>query len=54
LVLIETDPIKCAASPAPEAEAPPRAPRRRPRPREVYSMENSEPLVQIETQQAPH
>ncbi|MBI4938007.1 MAG: ribonuclease E/G, partial [Nitrosomonadales bacterium] len=51
LILIETDPIKCAASPAPEAQ--PQAPRRRPRPREVYSMENSEPLVQIETHHAP-
>ncbi len=53
LVLIETDPIKCAASPVTETETTPQAPRRRPRPREVYSMENSEPLVQIETQQTP-
>ena len=53
LVLIETDPIKCAASPVSETETQLQAPRRRPRPREVYSVENSEPLVQIETQQSP-
>ncbi|MBI5659309.1 MAG: Rne/Rng family ribonuclease [Nitrosomonadales bacterium] len=52
LILIETDPIKCAATPVAAAEATP-APRRRPRPREIYNMESSEPLVQIETQQPP-
>lgn len=49
LVQIETDPSKRAAASAPQAEATAPAPRRRSRPREVYSMENSEPLVQIET-----
>ena len=49
LVQIETDPSKRAAAPAPRAETAPPATRRRSRPREVYSMENSEPLVQIET-----
>jgi ribonuclease E len=50
LVLIETDPNKAAStSPAPESRE--HAPRRRQRPREVYTAENSEPLVMIETQQ---
>ena len=51
LVQIETDPVKRAvvATP-PAADNPPAASRRRSHPREVYSMESSEPLVQIETQ----
>ncbi len=55
LVQIETAPSKLAAvaaSPTEVAQQP--ATRRRPRPREVYSMENSEPLVQIETQHTPN
>jgi ribonuclease E len=53
LVQIETDPVKRATAPLPEVEATSPAPRRRSRPREVYNMETSEPLVQIETQQLP-
>jgi ribonuclease E len=50
LVLIETDPNKAASfSPVPESRE--HAPRRRKRQREVYTAENSEPLVMIETQQ---
>ncbi len=51
LVQIETDPVKrtiVAMTTQPD-ETPPPASRRRPRPREVYNMESSEPLVQIET-----
>ncbi len=49
LVMIETDPNKASGSIAPqEATAP--APRRRNRVREVYTAENNEPLVMIETQ----
>ena len=48
LIQIETDPSKFANLAAqPEIEVP--APRRRPRPREVYTAEEKEPLVQIET-----
>lgn len=50
LVQIETDSVKRAAAPTPQAEAPSADSRRRTRPREVYSMESGEPLVQIETQ----
>ena len=52
LVQIETDPAKRAAITmvAQPGETIPPAPRRRPRQREVYNMESSEPLVQIETQ----
>ena len=49
LVQIETNPSKAAnvgESPLQRAE---HAPRRRPRPREIYTAESSEPLVQIET-----
>ncbi|MBI3901994.1 MAG: Rne/Rng family ribonuclease [Nitrosomonadales bacterium] len=53
LVQIETDPAKRASTAIPVIEATSPAPRRRSRPREVYSMENSEPLVQIETQNTP-
>jgi ribonuclease E len=50
LVMIETDPNKAAnVTPTPETRE--HAPRRRQRPREVYTAENSEPLVMIETQQ---
>jgi ribonuclease E len=49
LVQIETDPAKRVESPSP-VDVTAAAPRRRSRPREVYSIENSEPLVQIETQ----
>jgi hypothetical protein len=49
LTLIETDPNK-AATIAPVQENRPQAPRRRPRQREVYTMENTEPLQQVETQ----
>jgi ribonuclease E len=49
LTLIETDPNKAATiAPAPETRE--HAPRRRQRQREVYTMENSEPLQQVETQ----
>ena len=50
LVLIETDPNKTAST-APVPENREHAPRRRQRPREVYTAENNEPLVMIETQQ---
>lgn len=52
LVQIETDMAKrtAAAAAAAQTEPVPAASRRRSRPREIYSMENSEPLVQIETQ----
>jgi ribonuclease E len=48
LTLIETDPSK-AASVAPMPESREHAPRRRQRPREIYSIESSEPLQQVET-----
>jgi ribonuclease E len=48
LVMIETDPNKAANIVVQENSAP--APRRRPRPREIYTAENNEPLVMIETQ----
>jgi ribonuclease E len=52
LVMIETDPNKAPAPAAtPEESAP--TPRRRSRPREVYTAEPSEPLVMIETQPNP-
>ncbi len=47
---IETNPAKFAATPTPRTESTPAQSRRRSRPREIYSMESSEPLVQIETQ----
>jgi ribonuclease E len=49
LTLIETDPNK-AVSVAPVPESREHAPRRRQRQREVYTIENSEPLQQVETQ----
>jgi ribonuclease E len=49
LVMIETDPNKAASVDAPLESSTP-APRRRARPREVYTVANNEPLVMIETQ----
>jgi len=49
LTLIETDPNK-AASIAPAPESREHAPRRRQRQREIYTIENNEPLQQVETQ----
>ncbi len=50
LIMIETDPNKAASiAPAPAPESREHAPRRRQRPREVYTIENSEPLQQVET-----
>ncbi|MDP1633217.1 MAG: ribonuclease E/G, partial [Gallionellaceae bacterium] len=49
LTMIETDPNK-AATVAPVPESRDHAPRRRQRQREVYTVENSEPLQQVETQ----
>jgi ribonuclease E len=55
LVQIETAPSKVAAITSAQAEVSQQpVTRRRPRPREVYSMESSEPLVQIETQNKPN
>jgi ribonuclease E len=48
LVQIETDPSKFSSSASQPASSEP-ASRRRPRPREVYTAQDSEPLVQIET-----
>jgi ribonuclease E len=50
---VETAPAKLAAVAAAPIDAAPPVTRRRSRPREVYSMENSEPLVQIETHNSP-
>jgi ribonuclease E len=47
LTMIETDPSKAASISAPESRE--HAPRRRQRPREIYTIENSEPLQQVET-----
>ena len=55
LVQIETAPAKLAAIAEVQTEtAHQPASRRRSRPREVYSMDSSEPLVQIETQNTPN
>ncbi|CAH1213021.1 Ribonuclease E [Candidatus Nitrotoga sp. BS] len=52
LVQVETDAVKRSlAAATDQVETAPPASRRRSRPREIYSMENNEPLVQIETQQ---
>jgi hypothetical protein len=48
LTLIETDPGKAVGT-APAAESREHAPRRRQRPREIYTIESSEPLQQVET-----
>jgi ribonuclease E len=50
LTLIETDPNKAASIVPVVVENQPHAPRRRQRQREVYTIENSEPLQQVETQ----
>ncbi|MFA6488246.1 MAG: ribonuclease E/G, partial [Sideroxydans sp.] len=50
LTMIETDPNKAATVVAPAPASQDRAPRRRQRPREVYTAENNEPLVMVETQ----
>ena len=50
LVMIETDPNKAASIVVPQESSAP-VTRRRPRPREIYTAENNEPLVMIETQQ---
>ncbi len=49
LVMIETDPGKASNIVAPQEPSAP-APRRRQRPREIYTVDNNEPLVMIETQ----
>ncbi|MFH2135228.1 MAG: Rne/Rng family ribonuclease, partial [Pseudomonadota bacterium] len=49
LTMIETDPNKAAAVVAPAQERTAHSPRRRQRPREIYTIENSEPLQQVET-----
>ncbi|MBA3023637.1 MAG: Rne/Rng family ribonuclease [Gammaproteobacteria bacterium] len=49
LTLIETDPNKAASVVVPAPEMTAHAPRRRQRPREIYTMENSEPLQMVET-----
>jgi ribonuclease E len=49
LTMIETDPNKAASVVIPAPEMTAHAPRRRQRPREVYTMENSEPLQMVET-----
>ena len=55
LVQIETAPSKLAAIAAAQTEVVQQQPtRRRSRPREIYSMESSEPLQQIETQNKPN
>jgi ribonuclease E len=55
LVQIETVPAKLAAASSDLTESSTQpSTRRRSRPREVYSMEGSEPLVQIETQHLPN
>ena len=50
LVQIETSPEKLASSTPPKEASSPHGSRRRSRPREVYTAEDNEPLVQIETQ----
>ena len=50
LTMIETDPNKAVGIVPVVVENRPQAPRRRQRQREVYTIENSEPLQQVETQ----
>jgi len=50
LTMVETDPNKAASVIAPAPVSQDRAPRRRQRPREIYTAENNEPLVMVETQ----
>jgi ribonuclease E len=52
LIQIETNPSALANTTAPAASTP-YPTRRRSRPREIYTIENKEPLVQIETGRAP-
>jgi ribonuclease E len=49
LTMIETDPNKAASVVAAPQERTAHSPRRRQRPREIYTIENSEPLQQVET-----
>jgi len=49
LTMIETDPNKAASVVVPAPEMTAHAPRRRPRPPEIYTMEHSEPLQMVET-----
>ncbi|HMC13249.1 MAG TPA: Rne/Rng family ribonuclease [Gallionellaceae bacterium] len=49
LVQIETDPVKVATVVNTQPQNQEHAPRRRQRPREIYTLEKNEPLVQIET-----
>ncbi len=49
LTMIETDPNKAASVVVAPREMTAHAPRRRQRPREIYTMENSEPLQMVET-----
>jgi len=49
LTLIETDPAKAASVVVAATETREHAPRRRQRPREIYTMENNEPLQMVET-----
>ena len=50
LVQIETSPEKLVTLAPPKETSSPHSSRRRSRPREIYTAENNEPLVQIETQ----
>lgn len=50
LTMIETDPNKAASVVIQTPASQDRAPRRRSRPREIYTAENNEPLVMVETQ----
>ncbi|HQS59526.1 MAG: ribonuclease E/G [Gallionellales bacterium 35-53-114] len=52
LIQVETSPNAQAGNTAPASSSPYQS-RRRARPREIYTMANKEPLVQIETQKAP-
>ena len=47
--MIETDPNKAASVVVPAQEMTAHSPRRRQRPCEIYTIENSEPLQQVET-----
>jgi ribonuclease E len=49
LTMIETDPNKAASIVIPAPASQDRAPRRRQRPREIYTAESNEPLVMVET-----
>ena len=49
LTMIETDPVKASTVEVAMPDVGAHAPRRRQRPREIYTIENSEPLQQVET-----